>query len=384
MIKFYFFLKGGMMKKIVLVMLVFILTVSLFTQVKNPDSPLKGKWDFQMKKTWEVEEGGKDVIGSVQNIGSADDGRVFIMDSKNYKIYIFSPEGKFISSFGKRGEGPGEIKNFSMGDQLFVVDQHVIVVDRARISYFSLDGTFEKSIVYSTQMRPREFVSDEVLISAPVIPQVLREKTAKIKWYNVNDQKEKIISEYEPFKEAAATDRGPGRTVTVVAVFSGVTPIMMVKYRNNRVYYGMCNTYTINRVDIKDKKTFSFSIEGREPREITPAIKKELAKGLGDIPQDMLERILDGLPKKASFYQDLVIDNRGFIYVFLANPTAEPIQGIDIFSPEGKYLYSSQLRAAEGSTIQAIYLRDNLLVIAVEDEEGTVKVAQYSVQLPKE
>jgi hypothetical protein len=156
---------------------------------------------------------------------------------------------------------------------------------------------------------------------------------------------------------------------------------MMAKYRNNRVYYGMCNSYTINRVDLKDKKTFSFSIEGREPREITKAIKKELAAGLGDIPRDMLDRILDGLPEKASFYQDLAIDNQGFVYVFLANPTAGPIQGIDIFSPGGKYLYSSQLRAEE-DTIQAIYLRDDLLVIAGEDEEGTVKVTQYSVQLP--
>jgi hypothetical protein len=96
----------------------------------------------------------------------------------------------------------------------------------------------------------------------------------------------------------------------------------------------------------------------------------------------MLKRIMDGLPKKASFYQDLAIDNSGLIYVFLANPTAGPIQGIDIFSSEGKYLYSSQLRVEDGSSIQAIYLRDDLLVIAVEDEEGTVKVAQYSVQLP--
>jgi hypothetical protein len=370
------------MKKKILVMLVFTLSAFLFTQVKNPDTPLKGKWDFKMEKTWEVEEAGNDVVGSVQNIGSADDGRVYILDSKNYKIYIFSPEGKFISSFGKKGEGPGEIKNFNSGDQLFVVNKHVLVADRSRISYFSLDGTFEKSVIYLTQMKPREFISDEAFISAPVNPDLLGGKTAKIKWYNVNDKSEKVIAEYQPFKNAAASDRGSGRTVTVVAVFSGVTPIMMVKYRNNRVYYGMCDTYTINRVDLKDKKTSSFSVEGREPREITPEIKKELAKGLGDIPQDLLEQIMDGLPKKASFYQDLVVDNRGFIYVFLANPTAKPIQGIDIFSPEGKYLYSSQLRFEEGSTIQAIYLRDNLLVIAVEDEEGTVKVVQYSIQLP--
>ena len=370
------------MKKIVLIMMVFTLTAFLFTQVKNPDAPLKGKWDFQMKKAWEIEEAGNDVIGEVQNIGSAEDGRIYILDSKNYKIYIFNPGGKFISSFGQRGEGPGEIKNFSSGQQLFVVNQQVIVVDRSRINYFSLDGAFEKSIVYSTRMKPRVFVTDDTFISAPVNPEELRGKTAKIKLYHIKDRWEKIIAEYEVFKEAAATDRSPGRTVTIVAVFSGVTPIMLVKYRNNKVYYGMCNTYTINRVDLKDEKNLSFSIEGREPKKITPAVKKELAKGLGDIPQDILQRILDGLPPKASFYQDLAIDNRGLIYVFLANPTGGPIQGIDIFSPEGTYLYSSQLRVEEGSSIQAIYLLDNLLVIAVEEEDGTVKVARYSVQIP--
>lgn len=370
------------MKIIVLVMLVFILTASLFTQVKNPDTPLKGKWDFQMKKTWEVEEAGNDVIGSVQNIGSSDDGRIYILDSKNYQIYIFSPGGKFISSFGKRGEGPGELKNFDTGEQLFVVDQNVIYADRAKIHYFSLDGIFERSVLYSTKMKPRTFVSKEVFISAPVNPGALGGKKAKIKWYNVKDRREKIIAEFQLFKEAAATKRSPGRQVTLVVVFDGITPIMIVKNRNGKVYYGMSDTYAINRVDLKEKKTSSFSLDGREPEKITPAIKKELAKGFGDVPRDMLNRIMDGLPAKASFYQDLVIDNRGFIYVFLANPTAEPIQGIDIFSPGGKYLYSSQLRVEEGSSIQAIYLRDDLLVIALEDEEGTVKVAQYSVQLP--
>ncbi|UCH93282.1 MAG: 6-bladed beta-propeller, partial [Candidatus Aminicenantes bacterium] len=342
----------------------------------------KGKWDFRMKKAWEIEEAGDDVIGSVQNIKSAHDGRIYIVDSKNHKIYIFSKEGRFVSSFGERGEGPGEIKNFEMGEQLFVVDQSVIVVDRARISYFSLDGTFKKSLLYSTQMRPRTFFSEEVFISAPVSTVGLRDKTAKIKWYHVIDRSEKIIAEFRPFKEAAATNQSGGRQVTVVAIFGGVTPIMIVKHRNGKVYYGMSNTYAINRLDLKSKKTLSFSIDGREPKEITPAVKKELAKGLGDVPRDMLERIMDGLPEKASFFQDIEIDKNGLIYVFLSNPTGEPLQAVDIFSPEGKYLYSSQLRVEEGLSIQAVYLRDHLLVIAAEDEEGTVKVTKYSVQLP--
>lgn len=370
------------MKKVALVMMIAVLTVSLFSQVKNTATPLKGKWDFQVKKDWEIEEAGDDVIGEVQNIASADDGRIYIMDSKNYKIYIFSPGGKFITAFGKRGEGPGEIKNFSMGNQLFVLKQSLIIVDRVRINYFSLDGTFKKTVIYPTLMRPRAFVSEDIFISAPVNLERPGSKKAKIKLYNVKDKLENTIAEYEPFKEAAATDRSQGRSVTVVVVFGGVTPIMFVKNRNNNLYYGMTNTYTINRMDIKSKKILDFSVEGREPMAITKAVKKELVRGLGDVPQDMLDRIMDGLPEKASFYQDIQIDSKGFVYVFLANPTSEPIQGIDIFSPEGKYLYSSELKVEEEFSIQGVYLRDDLLVIAVEDEEGEVKVAKYSVRLP--
>lgn len=113
-----------------------------------------------------------------------------------------------------------------------------------------------------------------------------------------------------------------------------------------------------------------------------PAVKKELSRDLGDIPQDMLKRIMDGLPPKASFYQDIEIDKHGLIYVFLPNPTGDSLQAIDIFSPEGKYLYSSQLRVEEGLSIQVVYLWDDLLVIAAEDEEGTIKVIKYSVDLP--
>lgn len=44
---------------------------------------------------------------SPTNIFVAGDGTIYISDALNFRIQIFTPEGKFISAFGKAGDGPG-------------------------------------------------------------------------------------------------------------------------------------------------------------------------------------------------------------------------------------------------------------------------------------
>lgn len=371
------------MKRIIFILLSIILTIgpAASAQTANPDKPLKGKWDFRVTKIWAIEDAGDDVIGEVQNIRAAKDGRIYIADSKNCKIYIFSKEGKFISSFGSRGEGPGEIKHYSSGDQLFVLDNTIAFVERGRIQYFSLDGTFIKTIIIPIQLKPRTFVSEDVFVSAPPMIEDPRNKKAPIKLYNVKDRSEKIISEFQPFDKASDTRQNGGRQMTIGIIIGNITPLMFVKYRNGKIYYGMSNSYKITAADLKGKK-FTFSVEDRKQKNVSRAYKKELAQGLGDIPGDMLKNILDNLPEKASFFQGIEIDKNGRIYVFVSDPDNRNLQAIDIFSAGGKYLYSAEIKVKEGSSIQNIYLRDNLLAAAVENEEANLEVAKYSIELP--
>jgi len=41
------------------------------------------------------------------NINTDKDGRIIVSDSLNFRVQIFSPEGKFITAFGSAGDGPG-------------------------------------------------------------------------------------------------------------------------------------------------------------------------------------------------------------------------------------------------------------------------------------
>lgn len=369
------------MKRIMIVIMVVILTLSLFAHIKNPDRPLKGKWDFQMKKMWEVERAGDYYIAVVQNLAAAKDGRIYILDQKNFKIYIFSKEGQFISAFGQQGEGPGEIRRFFGGDQLFVMENSISILDLSKIHYFDLDGTYKKSALYPLDQHPRAFLSEEVYISAPTV--ISLGAKGQLLFYHVDNKSQKMIAEYSIYEKATDSQGGQFRRSIVIDT---ITPQMFVTCGKGKVYYGMSTSYEITTVDETGKKTGSFSIDGRERKNVSKKFLAHLGQELindGDRP-DVIKRILKALPKKASFFWKISADRNGLVYIFISDPDPDSanLQALDIFSPEGKFLYSSEIKIEEGLKINTIYLQDELLLMAVENEEGTVKVAKYLVKPP--
>jgi hypothetical protein len=49
---------------------------------------------------------------------------------------------------------------------------------------------------------------------------------------------------------------------------------------------------------------------------------------------------------------------------------------LDISSPEGKFIYSAEIKVEEELTIKNIYLKGQLLLMALLDKEGNLKVAK--------
>jgi hypothetical protein len=365
--------------KITFLIIIFSATVS-FTQTVNPDKPLKGTWNFKMKKVWEVENAGDNIIAKVQTMRVAPDGRVYVVDQKNRLIYIYSKDGKYITAFGRSGEGPGEIMGYGRGDQLFVTGSTLIFSEWGRLSYFALDGTFKKIVRLPDHITPRTFISEGEFISAPAAALDESIKKEKIILYKVKDKSEKTILEYSPFDKASSTVRSNGAVVTVRMIIEDITPMMFIKFWNGKIYYGMSDHYKINISNLSGKNVKSFSIPQRKPKAVTKEYKQNKGKGRS---QEMVQKIIDSLPDQASFFSNLEIDRNGYIYVFVSNPVNEVSQAIDIFSREGKFLYTSLITAEKEHTIESIYLKDDVLLLATEDEEGTQKIAKYAITIPQ-
>ena len=118
------------------------------TEIKNSFKPQNGEWDFRPEKVWEVIDAGDDVLVGVRRIRVDSDGKVFVFDRKHFKFFVFSPEGKFLYSFGKKGEGPGEFK-LSDDNMVFlkVEKDRLLVNSVGRISYFSKEGEYQSERV---------------------------------------------------------------------------------------------------------------------------------------------------------------------------------------------------------------------------------------------
>ncbi len=368
------------MKRLILILVLFLLVAMMAAQVNNPDKPLKGKWNLQLKKVWQVDEAGQDSFAEVQAIRIGPAGRIFIQDRKNFKIYLFDEEGKFIKSFGKRGEGPGEIKRMR---GLQVVEDNIVAMDAGRVHFFDKNGKFVTTKLTPASLTARAFITADTFVSAPMILREGKKDPEKIVVYDLVNKSEKVITRYMPFKKALTSKRSGGNVMVVAVIVGGITPMMIVQYHQGIIYYGMSNSYEINMVDLNGKKLGGFSLKDRKANPVSMAFKKSLFSRGGNIPPDMLDRLIKGLPDEASFFSRLEVDKNGLIYVAVPNPEVRHVQGIDIFSAKGKYLYSTEIRLNEGDDIKGIAFSDDYIILAHENEDGDILVGKYSIKLPR-
>jgi len=371
------------MKKIILVLFLTIFCLSILgDEVINPNKPANGIWDLKMQKVWQIESAGEDVFAAITRMDLTNSGHLIVKDRRRFKLYIFDDKGKFIKSFGKRGEGPGEIKSMN-GAGFYLADNLIIVPDRGRIHFYNEEGKFQKTAAISERIRPRTFVDKNTLISAPAASRDRSLGKEKIRIYNLNTQEEKVLTEYSPFKEATQSEESGGNQMIMAVVIGGLTPMMQIQYRDGILYYGMDDQYKVNMVDLKGKSKGSFAVEGRKRIKVSMDYKKNLFKRMGgDAPESMIQRMIKGLPEVATYFSRIVVDRNGFKYLFISNPEARYKQQIDIFSPQGKFLYSSIIELEKDKRIRSLCFKNDLIFLAIEDEEGDIKIVKYNISLP--
>ncbi len=92
-------------------------------------------------------EGGQ--FNAPRGIDVADDGTTYVVDAGNHRVQVFDPFGDFVRAFGRQGAEPGQFASFPGGGQggpggIAVDGDRVYVADtwNHRIQVFSLDGEY--------------------------------------------------------------------------------------------------------------------------------------------------------------------------------------------------------------------------------------------------
>jgi sugar lactone lactonase YvrE len=129
-------------------------------------------------------------------------GNILVLDSANNRIQKFDPNGKFIATIGRRGQGPGEFYNpdsfgFDAKGTLWVMDGY-----QNRIQTFSPDGKGDQTIPLLDRMlrKLRLLKSGQIAVQAPLLYTSFNDKTKPPKLLRILGPDGKAVREcVDPF-----------------------------------------------------------------------------------------------------------------------------------------------------------------------------------------
>lgn len=350
-------------------------------QVQNTDKPLKGEWNFNPQEVWKLNQAGNQLLASPGQVMVAKDGTIYLFEAKLNINFIFDSNGKFIKAFGNQGEGPGEIRNQGTS---YLAGPYLIISDSERFHYFKPDATFLRFVTKSNLLRGNNlFINEDELISAPQYKTDTPDGSGKIVISNLKTGNDKTLATF-PMPETIFAQLGENKISITVP---GLTPIMIMGAGNNALYYGMNDHYEIHSIDFNGKPLASFSLD-RSAKSISNEDKRKMfssdpGKPLNPIQQQIVQKT----GNKVTFFSRIDVIN-GLVYVFesLLEESCKNWQ-VDIFSPEGKYLYHGVIQLHEQAmlsfALSNVVFDEGFLYVVLETPDGEVFLAKYKCQLPQ-
>ena len=125
-------------------------------------------------------------------------GNIHVLDSANHRVQKFSPEGTYLATFGRRGQGPGEFYN----PDSFDIDAHgffyVMDAYQHRIQTLTPAGAGDRTILltdrYLHQLRCLK--SSLLAVNSPLLPYSFDDKAKPPKLIKVLDQEGKLLRSF--------------------------------------------------------------------------------------------------------------------------------------------------------------------------------------------
>jgi hypothetical protein len=367
------------MKKFFLFFIVLIMLSLLFADVKNPDKPLKGEWNFNSQKEWEIDRIGDKLFERPSELRASQDEMLYFHDFGHKMSYVFDHTGEFINSFAKQGAASGEVDRYI---NCFIADDKVVIGTPDKLHFYTQEGTFIKSYENNLFERfPLLFISENEFLYAPRVVSDFAEDKEKIVRKNLKTGKEIGFDEFSMAKGEKSSQGG------MSLVILGLTPQIKIGFEpdSKRIYVGRSDDYSIHVGELTGRRLFTFSLD-RERKAVTEKDKWKHFEQTR-LPKERIEKILPTLPDFLTYFMRIQVV-KGLIFIFSTESLdrRQKKLAIDIFSPEGKYLYRSYLKFGDGTPlythVEKVAIKNTHLYAMLENKEGRNSLAKYKIDLP--
>lgn len=323
------------------------------TVVKNPKEPMYAEDVFSLEE--ELALGGADereeyMFSDIRQIDVDEDERMYVLDWQAEHIRVFDKNGNFLLTIGSRGQGPGELNGSRM---ISISNKELMVTERRRLSFFSLDGKFLHHLLTKdmSPVRARLGSQGHITVEEAVFDPENPRYQLKIIDNDMN-----LVSEI-----ASSPTFDPRKPFNP---FMSYTFWLIDKDEN--IVYGFQANYELriyNREGTLTKKI----IKEYDPVEITEEEKEERTEGLPP-------GVKVGIPKYHTAFYRFFLDDEGKIFVQTYEKIGEEeIYYHDVFNHEGRHIVKIPLR------MRPFLCKKGKLYTLEEDEEGYQVVKRYKI-----
>jgi hypothetical protein len=340
------------------------------------------------------------VFASVSGIEVDDSGRIYVLDRQANELRIFSADGTHVRSVGRSGGGPGEYAaanglRWISPDTLVLVDQrgnrysiltsegeYVRSVPRALGFYgWSFNGGYRRDTLYEFTTVGREDAARPALLGTSL--------------RSAADASALVMS---------SDPEAPGRQATVDTVYlpQASGPLFeSFSVRNERggmvmgvpftprpvyhidadgdIWHGRGSEFRIFRSSFSGDTMMEILLDA-EPLPVTADDLNTWQEGPG--VTQFLERggklDLDRIPKTKPFFDDVIVDSDGRLWVFM--PSSEMQSPIAIFDERGRYLGRVHADGFRRDTYVAPVVRNGRLYVVGRDDLDVQHVYVFRIE----
>lgn len=338
--------------------------------VSNPSEPLFGEFIFDLKEDLRI--GGDPTAESYYfskwaSVRPDNEGNMYVADVGNARVQMYDPNGKYIRTIGRRGQGPGEymtpLNIFFEGGNTYVFGTQEIVV-------FAPDAKFIKKINVRTFLSRRSLGPGGSIIGIPQ-PSLRDRWKQSFVLIDPEGMTTKTIAEYR--NEVKETSKA-----MVLHWYS--SQVVFARLDKDTFAYGYSAEYRIQIADEKGKTIFVIT-KKEKPIPISGKEKNMTRKegplawyGSGNPRDDIV------FPSYRPFFSNLhgfKNDDQGRLYVVRCNSILERNgpKTVDVFSKDGIYLYRMRW-----PFVPEVIEKGAMYRVQTDEDTGECSIVRYRIK----
>ena len=305
------------------------------------------------------------VFAALTSIQVDEEGNIFALDGKDNCIKLFDKKGKHITTFGRRGQGPGEIQSpidmhLDGGKQITILD-----LRNNRIIYFSKTGEYIKDLSLG-KYRLWKCIPDSRKYIYGEIPVFGKKSFMELIKYD---------HQFKPIMKIASFE---------IINVNNPPPLELYERfwfdvsHDDSFIWGTNYQYEFTIID-KEGKTIQKIVKDYDPIKITVKyIKREFLKKYPDkpLPTELL-KIPDHWPKHFPAFYYFFSDDEGRIYVRTYKRDKQDNIYYDVFDTEGRYFSKfSHL----GNELITVIKNKSAYCLIKENQEGIPLIKRYKME----